>query len=100
MSGALVCPGCGAEARAWLVYIDGEPVAAADRSEVYVPPSLLREALGLRQAEVEDAERADGPGSQRERGGTGRRQREWSSDADPLSGGRPEVAGQTPRDPR
>ena len=46
-SAALLCLSCGARATTWLVQLDGETVAAADRSEAYLRPALLTELLGV-----------------------------------------------------
>ena len=52
VASVLRCPSCGAEARTWLVEVDGVMVAAADEGEVYVAPAVLRK-LGVSTATLE-----------------------------------------------
>jgi len=59
VASVLRCPSCGAEARTWLVVLDGLVVAAADEGEVYVAPGVLRE-LGVAAAVLEAADDSAG----------------------------------------
>lgn len=49
--GGLFCPECGVVSR-WLVVVDGQAVAAADRNELFIRSSVLREGLGLTAANL------------------------------------------------